>query len=154
MIIKKSCITLIVPILFLVPSVFTLPFFLIYTFQSSLLAIVPTFIDGMLVLWGLITLNQFIRFGRKLMVIGTNELTFCTWSIKRIPWIHIKDIQLKTELSSDYIEIQTASPRKMTISLNMKTSCISNENIYSCLLETWMAANDRFEDSIHENQKS
>lgn len=140
MIVKKNFISMAVPMLWFVPMVFLLPFLLVYTFQSSWAAIVPVLVCLLLAAVGSINIVQFIRFRNKLMVIGPNDVTFCLWRLKKIAWTDIKDIRLETILVSEYIVIQT-NLCKMTISLDNKQLGISSDEIYSYMLEKWVAAN-------------
>lgn len=141
MIIKKNLITMAVPMIWFIPIAFLLPFLLIYTFQSSWLAIVPSAICLLLALVGAVNIIQFLRFRNKLMIIGPKDVTLCSWRSKKLAWIDITDIRLETIFLTEYIVIRTKS-RKMTINMEIKQLGTSSQDIYSYMLERWVAANN------------
>lgn len=142
MIIKRNIITIFVPVLLLVPMLFTLPFLIIYTLTEEFIAIIPTFICLMLGYLGVISLNHLKRFGNKLIVADSNGISFCLWKVKYLKWSEIEDMKLKKVFATEYLVIYPKELNKTEINLDSRKINISSEDIYSYLLEYWVQAND------------
>lgn len=82
MVIKKTWAFLIF-LLWSLPMAFILPFLIIYTFSFTFLAIVPTSICFLLVVAGCYTLNGYIRFGTKLLLLDEKGVSLCVWRVKK-----------------------------------------------------------------------
>lgn len=142
MIIKRNNITIFVPLLLLVPTLFTLPFLIIYTLTEEFIAIIPTFICLMLGCLGVMELNNIILFGNKLIVADSNGISFCLWKVKYLKWVEIGDMKLKKVFTTEYLVIYPKESSKIEIGLDSRQINISSEDIYSYLLEYWVHAND------------
>ena len=142
MIIKKNIIAIFVPLLLLIPTIFTFPFFIIYTLTEKFIAIIPTCICLMLGCLGIMNLNYLIRFGNKLIVADSNGISFCLWKVKYLKWSEIEDMQLKKVFTTEYLVIYPKELNKVEINLDCKQINIYSEDIYSWLLEYWIQAND------------
>lgn len=142
MIIKINIITIFVPVLLLVPMIFTLPFLIIYTLTEEFIAIIPTFICLMLGCLGVMSLNHLIRFGNKLIIADSKGISFCLWKVKYLKWSEIEDMKLKKVFTTEYLVIYPKESNKIEFNLDSRQINISSEDIYSYLLEYWVQAND------------
>lgn len=92
MIIKRNIITMFVPLLLLVPMLYTLPFLIIYTLTEDFSAIIFVLVALMLGSLGFKELNHLIRFGNKLIIVDSIGVSFCLWKVNHLKWSDCCDI--------------------------------------------------------------
>jgi hypothetical protein len=147
-IIKKNIIAIVVPILLLIPVIFTLPFVIgaaiIYMHGLErvfvFLAIVPVLLG--LGILGLMNLISVIRFGRKKILID-EEGIISFWVIRReYLWADVLNISKSRIGDQEFLKIETRNTRKeFTILLGDSELTYGNDEIYEMVLNYWVKVN-------------
>ncbi|WP_206912830.1 hypothetical protein IGL98_000250 [Enterococcus sp. DIV0840] len=140
-VIKKNFITIFVPLLLLLPMLFTFPFLTIAAIQiAPFFAIIPILICLMLIVLGVQTLNMLIRFGNKKLVVYEEGLEFCMWNVKFLKWKEVLDIKLSKTLNQEFLVLNLQNDKKIETNIMDSQLNKSNDEIYSIILESWYQA--------------
>lgn len=145
-VVKKNIITIIVPIVLLFPMSFfiVLISYGIFINEATLGMYWVGFL-GLLffVIPGTLALVQLFRFGNKKMIIDNAGITICNLKVQKILWTDIVDINCKSLAHIEFISININSGKKLEINLGDTQLNLSNDEIYTLLIERWYVANEQ-----------
>ena len=140
-VIYKNILALLVPVLLLLPMLFTFPFLLLSIIVGkSWIAIVPALILLMLMILGLMNTVTLFRFGRKKIVLDEESIHYF-WVVERkVYWKEVKDIKREMIGSVDNCRIITEK-ESVNVQLEDTELSYSTDEIYDKIVEFWVKEN-------------